>query len=98
MPTLSALSLKYTLDPIPHPQHSQYNLRNESSVGQIVVRTDRFQTSFYPNCISEWNKLESEVRLASSAANLKSKLLLRVRLTTKAVFGIYNSIGLSYLT
>ena len=63
-----------------------------------MARTDRFQSSFYPKYISEWNKLEPELRHASSPANFKNKLLLIVCPSAKAVFGIYDPIGLSYLT
>ena len=95
---VKGLSLEYTSDPIPLPQYSQYNLRKQSSGGRITARTDRIQFSFYPSCTSEWNKLEPEVRLVSSPTNFKNMLLSRVCPSANAVFGIYDPIGLSYLT
>ena len=95
---VKGLSLEYTSDPIPLPQYSQYNLRKQSSSGRITARTDRIQFSFSPSCTSEWNKLEPEVRLVSSPTNFKNMLLSRVCPSANAVFGIYDPIGLSYLT
>ena len=61
-------------------------------------RTERFQSSFYPNCIFEWNKLDPEIRLAPSVAVFKTKLLSKIRSPPKSVFGIHDPIGLSYLS
>ena len=84
-------------DPIPSLRQSNYSLRNQDVIGPIRGRTERFQSSFYPNCISEWNKLDPEIRLAPSVAVFKTKLLSRIRPPPKSVFGIHDPIGLSYL-
>ena len=63
-------------------------------VGRIGARTEQFQSSFNPNCIFEWNKLDPEIRLAQSVAVFKAKLLSIIRLPTKSVFGTYDPIGL----
>ena len=67
-------------------------------IGPIRGRTERFQSSFYPNCISEGNKLDPEIRLAPSVAVFKTKLLSKIRPPPKSDFGIYDPIGLSYLS
>ena len=67
-------------------------------VGRIGARTERFQSSSHPNCICEWNKLDPEIRLAPSVAVFKAKLLSIIRPPKKSVFGIYDPIGLSYLS
>ena len=67
------LAPKYTLDPIPPLHQSQYYLRNQGVIGQLNARTEKFKLSFYPNCLSEWNKLEPELRLAPSIAVLRKK-------------------------
>ena len=46
-------------------------IRNQDVIGQIRARTEKFLSSFYPNCICEWNKLDPEIRLAPSVAVLK---------------------------
>ena len=62
------------------------------------ARTEKFKSSFYPICLSEWNKLQPELRLAPSVAIFKKKFLSIIRPPAKSVFGIHNLKGLSYLT
>ena len=57
------LAPKYTLDPIPPLHQSQYYHRNLGVIGQLNARTEKSKLSFYPSCLSEWNKLEPELRL-----------------------------------
>ena len=61
-------------------------------------RTEKFQSSFYPNCISEWNKLDPEIRNVPPIAMFKTKLLSIIRPPAKSIFGIHDPIGLSYLS
>ena len=92
------LAPKYTLDPIPPLHRSQYYLRNQGVIGQLNARTEKFKLSFYPNCLSEWNKLEPELRLAPSIAVFKKKILSIIRPPAKSVCEIHDPKGLSYLT
>ena len=77
---------------------SQYCLRDQDVIGRLKTRTKKFKASFYPNCLSEWNKLEPELRYAPSVAALKEKLLSIIRPLAESVFGIHDPKGLSYLT
>ena len=95
---INNLTPGYTKDPIPPLRKSQYSLRNQDVVGQILARTEKFQSSFYPNCLTEWNNLDPEIRLAPSVAAFKKKLLAIIRPPAKSVFGIHDPIGLSHLT
>ena len=95
---INNLTPGYTKDPIPPLRQSQYSLRNQDVVGQILARTDKFQSSFYPNFLTEWNNLDPEIRLAPSVAAFKKKLLAIIRPPAKPVFGIHDPIGLSHLT
>ena len=88
----------YTTDPIPELQQPHYSLRNQDVIGRIGVRTDKFKSSFYPNCLSEWNDLDSEIRLANSVAVFKKKLISLIRPPPKPVFGVHDQLGLSCLT
>ena len=83
----------YMKDPIPQPQ-SRYSLRNQDVVGRTRARTEKFKSSFYPHCLSEWNKIDPEIRLAPSVAVVKAKLLSIIHPPAKSVFGIYDPIGL----
>ena len=72
---INNLTPVYTKDPIPPLQQFQYSLRNQDVIGRIKARTEKFKSSFYPHCLSEWNELDSEIRLAPSVAVFKKKLL-----------------------
>ena len=53
---------------------ADYNLRNADALPGFNARTTAFQHSFFPQTISDWNKLESEVRNAASLQLFKSKI------------------------
>ena len=95
---MNNLTPLYTKEAIPQPRQSNYSLRNQGVVGRMRARIEQFQSGFYPNCISEWNKLDPEIRLAPSVAVFKKKLLSIICPPAKSVFGIHDPIGLSYLT
>ena len=95
---INNLTPGYTKDPIPPLRQSQYSFRNQDVVGRIVTRTEKFQSSFYPDCLTEWNNLDPEIRLAPSVAVFKKKLLAIIRPPAKPVVGIHDPIGLSHLT
>ena len=58
-------------------------------IGQICARSKSFKSSFYPSCLSEWEKLEPEVRLFSSVSMFKKKILAIIRPNPKSVIGVY---------
>ena len=95
---LNNLTPLYTKEPIPTLHQSNYSLRHQDDVGRMRARTEKFKSSFYPDCIAEWNKLDPEIRLAPSVAIFKTKLLSIIRPPAKSVFGIHNPVGLSYLS
>ena len=94
---LNNLTPSYMKDPFPPQRPLQYCLRNQDVIGRIKARTEKFQSSFYPHCLSEWNKLDPEIRLAPSVAVFKKKLLSIIRPPAKSFFGIHDPIGLSHL-
>ena len=95
---MNNLTPLYMKEPIPPLHQSQYFLRDRDSVGRIKARTEKFQASFYPNSILEWNKLKPEIRHSQSVAIFKSRLLSIIRPPPKPVFGIYDPIGISYIS
>ena len=68
---MNNLTHLYTKEPVPSFQVSSYPLCNQHIIGRMRARTEKFQASFYPNCISEWNKLDPEIRLVPSVAMFK---------------------------
>ena len=95
---MNNLTPLYTKEPIPPLHQLPYSLQSQDVIGRLGARTEKFQSSFYPNCISEWNKLDPEIRNVPSIAIFKSKLLSIIRPPAKSVFGIHDPIGLSYLS
>ena len=75
-----------------------YSFRKADVIGQIRARTTRFKTSFYPDCLSEWNKVDPEIRLSPSLNIFKTKLSKLIRSTPKLVYGIRDPKGLAILT
>ena len=95
---LNNLTSLYTKEPIPSSHQLNYFLRDRDAIIRIGARTETFQSTFYLNCNSEWNKLDPEIRLAPSIGIFKKKLLSLIRLPAKSVSGIYDPIGLSHLS
>ena len=60
----------FAKEPILPLQHSTAKLlsAHRAVIGHIKNRTEEFLSSFYPVCISEWNKIDPEIRLDSSVA------------------------------
>ena len=95
---LNNLTPSYMIEPIPPLRQSNYTLRNPDVIGRIMARTEKFKSSFYPSCLTEWNELDPEIRLAPSVTVFKKKLLSIIRPPAKSVFGIHDPMGLSHLT
>ena len=95
---INNLNPKYTRGPIPEPQPARYCFRYQDVIGRTRARTQQFKSSFYPNCLDEWNELDHEIRLSPSVAIFKKKLISKIRPPFKSTFGIHDPIGLSYLT
>ena len=55
---INNFSRMYMKDPIPPLHQLQYSLRGQDVIGRLRARTETYKSSFYPNCLSEWNKLE----------------------------------------
>ena len=77
---------EYTRDPVPQLQQSHYSLRNLDVIGQIRARTEKFKSSFYPNCLVEWNELGPEIRLSPSVAIFKKRLISMIRPPAKCLW------------
>ena len=88
----------YTRGPVPQLQESDYNLRRRAAVGQTRASTERFKSSFYPNCLSEWEELEPEIKQSCSVNVFKKRLLAFIRPPSKKVYNIHDPKGLSILT
>ena len=78
---INKLTPEYTRYQIPSISCSNYTLRNQVVIGRINARTERFGSSFYPNCLKEWNDLAPEIRELPTVSSFKSKLFSLIRPT-----------------
>ena len=60
--------------------------------------TDYFNNSFFPYCVSEWNKLSPEIRNSKCISVFKILLLKFIRPNAYDVYNIHDPIGLKFLT
>ena len=95
---LNNITPDYTSYSIPQLKMVPYSFRKEDVVGQIRARTSKLISSFYPHCLSEWNKLDPSITSSPSPSNFKIKLLKLIRPLPKPVYSIYDPIGLAILT
>ena len=95
---INHLTPDYTRIPIPQRQASNYSLRRRATTGQIRARTERFKSTFYPNCLSEWENLDPEIRESRSVNVFKKQLIGLIRPPAKSVYGIHDPKRLSILT
>ncbi len=68
------------------------------TIGHINARTDSFQSSFYPFCLIEWEKLFSDIRISCLVSIFKNRLLSIIHPSEKPVYGIHDPKGLAILT
>ena len=94
---INDLTPGYTRAPIPLLHQLQYCLRNQDVIGRIRARTEKYESNFYPNHLSEWNQLDPEIRLASSLSIFKKSCYPSFDPLQNQFFGIHDPLGLSYL-
>ena len=57
-------------------------------------RTQSYRSSFFPNCIAEWNKLDKDIRNLPSAMAFKRAILRFVRPKSNSVFHVTDNMGI----
>ena len=60
-------------------------------------RTLRYKNSFFPNAISSWNNIISNIEGNLSKSSIRSHILSIIRPKHKIFYGIHDPIGLHYL-
>ena len=68
------------------------------NISNIKTRSNFFRNSFFPSTITEWNKLDRDIRNSDSLNVFKLSLLKFVRPVVNSVFEINNPYGLKLLT
>ena len=93
---LHNLTPTYLKTPIPQSQHN-YALRRNLMIPPIPCRIDKYKSSFYPDAISSWNKLDPNLKSASSLSIFKSSLSKIIRPVKKDTFNITDPSGTKWL-
>ena len=88
----------YKRCPIPNLRASTYELLRGAAIGQVFARTKGFKSSFYLNCLLEWDRLDQDIRQPNSLAIFTRRLFFIISPPAKSFFGSQNPRGLSILT
>ena len=75
-----------------------HNTRLSYNIPPIKVRLDYFKNSFFPSAITEWNKLDLNIRNSASLDTFKKKLLNFRWFCANSIFDIRNPLGIKLLT
>ena len=72
--------------------------RQINSFTRVFCRSEYFKSSFIPNVINEWNKLDPDIRSSTSYILFRNTLLKFIRPTQRKTFDINDSVGIKLLT
>ena len=94
---VNGYSPQYLLSILPESYSKSYATRTSHVFRSVKSRTDRFQNSFFPFCVSQWNTLDTEIRNLTSISSFKSALSRFYRPTSSSVYNVHNPKGIVYL-
>ena len=95
---MNGLAAPYLNEFIPQQNAVPYNTRNKGMLHVPGMRTKRFQVTFFPYTLSEWNVLDPEIRNLPSLSSFKMSLLRFVRPFPASVYDIHDPQGTLLLT
>ena len=95
---LNGLTPSYLSGYIPIQKVARYNLRKKSEFYAPATRTLRYEHSYFPFCIAEWNQLDINLKSLPSLSQFKIQVLKLMRPTEKSVFGIRDTPGVKLVT
>ena len=94
---VSCNSPSYLNSLLPSKQRSYDPIRN-NLFRNFTSHTNFFKNSFFPYCISEWNKLSPNLRNSTSISMFKKGLLAFIRPQQCYIYKIFDPTGLKMLT
>ena len=89
--------LFYLFNLIPS-KNSNYNTINTDKITPFHTKHNFFKNYFFPSTVIEWNRLDPNLRSATSLSVFKKNLLKFVRSLPKSVFNCHSCKGIKYLT
>ena len=88
----------YLTDFLPIMKTSCYSLRLNRAPAVPNFITERFKSTFFPSCSSNWNQLDPNIQNSSSIEIFKRALLSFIRPKSANVYRIHHPRGLKLLT
>ena len=93
----NGLAPLYLSDHIPKRNEITLNLRNRTD-NTPLIRTERYENSFFPYTIKEWKDLNEEAKCKPSVPSFKKYLNDFIRPPGHSIFGICDKFGVNLLT
>ena len=94
---VNKLAPQYLYDYLPTQNVVSANLRSRPPIRPLAFRTERYRNSFFPFCISQWNKLDSHIRNLPSISSFKQAITNFLKPKPSLIFGVQNIQGVVYL-
>ena len=88
---------KYLFNIIP-TSVSTYNTRNTNNIPLFKVKHNFFRNSFFRSAVSEWNKLDLNIRNSESLNIFQKTILNFIRPSGSTVFNCHSPKGVKLLT
>ena len=88
----------YLYNEIRQERTFSYNLRRPNVFESSAKSTDRFNHTYFQNCVREWNQLNQSIRNCPTISGFKQQLVRLVRPTKKSTFGAHDIEGVRLLT
>ena len=79
-------------------KHAPYTTRNVHNLPIFKSKHNFFKNSFFPSTISEWNKLDPNLRNSESFLTFKKNILQFIRRTANSVHNCHSPKGIKLIT
>ena len=77
---------------------SNYVIRNIFNIPLLKTRYTVFRSSFFQSTITEWNKLDHNIRNSSSFNIFRKSILKFIRPSANSLFNCHNPKGIKFIT
>ena len=91
------LAPSYLSDHLPEQSATNISFR-ERNIRAPLSRTERYDNSFFPYCIENWNKLDDTVKFLPSLTCFKKHLNSFIRPIGKSFYGVNDNSGIKLLS
>ena len=79
-------------------KQTSYNPDRSSLFRNFRTKTLYYKNSFFPYCVTEWNKLAPEIKNSLSISHFKNNILAFIRPKMNPVYKVHDPIGIKMIT